>query len=75
MEITPTDMASAFEGLQKYNPATVELKLPKFKFEYNVEDVKSQMRQLGVEKIFEASKGDFGNMIASNQEGRNFEAH
>ena len=57
MEITPTDMASAFKELQEYNPARVDLTLPKFKIEYNVKDVENQMRQLGEEKIFEGLEG------------------
>ena len=75
MEMTPTDMASAIEGLQRYTDARVVLTLPKFKIEYSIDAVKDRMRKLGVKKIFKASEGDFGNMIASKEVSRSAEAH
>lgn len=75
MEITPTDMASAIGALQRFTDATVVLTLPKFKIEYNNDDVKSLMKKLGVEKIFKASENDFGNMLASNKVSSYAEAY
>ena len=72
--MTPTGMASAIGGLRECEGSTVVSTLPKFKMEYKVENAKCLLRQLGVEKIFEASEGDFGSMFV-NKVGRLSGAH
>lgn len=67
LETTPSDIASALNELNNSMGPPVDLTMPKFKIEYNFESVKDHMKQLGVNKIFQAGLGDFSNMFSNSE--------
>lgn len=57
-----TDLSKAIDNLS--HEVEVCVTMPKFKIEYSLDEVKESLKELGVNKIFEPTVGDFGNMFS-----------
>ncbi|GFY67361.1 serpin B10 [Trichonephila inaurata madagascariensis] len=61
--ITETDLSTIEDILEA---VTVEVQLPKFSLNFEIEDLPKRLRNLGAEKIFDPQEADFSSM-ASNK--------
>jgi len=63
--LSPTEMSSGIEKLNRSSSPEVELYMPKFKIEYDYSTIIDTMKALGTQKIFIAGEGDFSRLFPS----------
>ncbi|GFW64684.1 serpin B10 [Trichonephila clavipes] len=59
--ITETDLSKIEDILEA---VTVEVQLPKFSLNFEIEDLPKRLRKLGAEKIFDPQEADFSSMAS-----------
>lgn len=62
--MSAAEMSSAVEKLNSSYGPKVILTMPKFKIDYKYDSLMSHMKALGVNKIFKAGEGDFGDLFS-----------